>query len=424
MRTMAWGGSRFAVSIVCLLGAALLLCPLAAAAPRFERVPLPAGVGTPSEMLPYGSSQLLLLDSWERTIARVDAGGALDPGFGDGGRLKVSYSDVAVDHEGRILLAGWGSSPATPDDSDAMVTRLLPNGRLDPSFGAGGRALVDFGGGYDGAGAVAVAADGRVVLGGTVQTIPGSRGLSDASPAMARLLPNGALDRSFANQGVRLLPRGWEGGVFNIFTLPTGGIVAEGEGYIGITVWKLSPSGAMVRRFGGDGEIELVGRGRRGEYQYREELIWEDKVCVSRGGEVYALASGERFFPGAGRGYQAVLVRLRPNGTVDHSFARNGWAMASFGASTFPASLTLLPHGVVLVAASTERRRGSGYDPALAAFGREGRPRHGLGRRGKLRLAFGGSASPLDVVRQDGRAVVLGQSRDASLWLLRLPPIA
>jgi hypothetical protein len=58
------------------------------------------------------------------------------------------------------------------------VARLRPGGALDPSFGRGGRATVDFAGNRDTALALAPARDGRIVLAGS----------SDVQVAVARLL--------------------------------------------------------------------------------------------------------------------------------------------------------------------------------------------------------------------------------------------
>src|SRR5213593_3267370 len=75
--------------------------------------------------------------------------------------------------------------PGEPSDSDAEVTRLLPNGRPDTSFGHGGTVFIDFGGRLDAANCVAVAANGDILVGGELTTVR-SRG-SDAVPAFARL---------------------------------------------------------------------------------------------------------------------------------------------------------------------------------------------------------------------------------------------
>ena len=48
---------------------------------------------------------------------------------------------VAVQHDGRILVAGSAAPTAFTFDSDFAVARFLPSGALDPSFGEGGIAV-------------------------------------------------------------------------------------------------------------------------------------------------------------------------------------------------------------------------------------------------------------------------------------------
>src|SRR5207249_1639233 len=65
-------------------------------------------------------------------------------------------------------------------------------GDLDPSFGTGGRVLTDFGGG-DGARALALQADGKIVAAGFTSSDFGTR----RRFALARYNPDGSLDPSF-----------------------------------------------------------------------------------------------------------------------------------------------------------------------------------------------------------------------------------
>jgi uncharacterized delta-60 repeat protein len=85
-------------------------------------------------------------------ITRLRPSGDLDTGFGRGGtaavRLPVAVGNhvrpVAADAEGRVLLAGFlgRDSPLPsakgPKHPSFAVARLLPDGRMDPSFGEGG----------------------------------------------------------------------------------------------------------------------------------------------------------------------------------------------------------------------------------------------------------------------------------------------
>src|SRR5690606_7272208 len=71
---------------------------------------------------------------------------------------------VAVDGEGRILVAGHVDSAG---QSDVVVARLLADGQPDPEFGTGGQRVVAVPGSIERARALALLDDGRIVVAGT-----------------------------------------------------------------------------------------------------------------------------------------------------------------------------------------------------------------------------------------------------------------
>jgi hypothetical protein len=53
---------------------------------------------------------------------------------------------LALQPDGEIVLAGWGSTPGSGTDRDHVVARLKPDGSLDGSFAAGGKRSFELGG--------------------------------------------------------------------------------------------------------------------------------------------------------------------------------------------------------------------------------------------------------------------------------------
>ena len=112
-------------------------------------------------------------------LVRLDAGGAPDATFGPGaaGRVTTKFQDwdkanaVAIQpQDGRIVVAGMtdinvNGLPVTY--FDFALARYDSTGALDGTFGVGGRATADIGGGFDVAYAVALQADGRIVAAGS-----------------------------------------------------------------------------------------------------------------------------------------------------------------------------------------------------------------------------------------------------------------
>jgi uncharacterized delta-60 repeat protein len=149
-------------------------------------------------------------------VARFDASGTLDSGFGTGGKVVVDLPALgAVDHANAVTvvpanLLGGGKIVAAGVAEDGVeanfaVARFLPDGTLDASFGSNGVTIVDASGtgGYDAANAVALEVDGlgvKVVVAGSAQ--PAGSGVQ---MAVVRLSSTGLLDPSFSGDGVALL---------------------------------------------------------------------------------------------------------------------------------------------------------------------------------------------------------------------------
>ncbi|MDX6699229.1 MAG: hypothetical protein QOE65_2626 [Solirubrobacteraceae bacterium] len=129
-------------------------------------------------------------------VARLKVDGTPDPSFGTGGKkswpepLSASHSslqDGVLQPDGKLVVVG--SAPGQ-SGYDLAVARLNPDGSFDPLDGKT-TDLVDFGS-SESAYAVALAPDGKILVGGY-------RG-SDTW-ALARLQPGGALDTTFNGDG-------------------------------------------------------------------------------------------------------------------------------------------------------------------------------------------------------------------------------
>lgn len=88
---------------------------------------------------------------------------------------------VALQADGRIVVAGQNS--INQSNSDFAIARYATNGKLDSSFGTGGKLTIDFFGSFDGAENVLVQPDGRIVRGGFARN--GTR----TGYGLARVLP-------------------------------------------------------------------------------------------------------------------------------------------------------------------------------------------------------------------------------------------
>ncbi|MDX1482448.1 MAG: Calx-beta domain-containing protein [Woeseiaceae bacterium] len=132
-------------------------------------------------------------------VYRIQPNGVLDPTFANGGSFllsadeygaRTSATSVTLDPDGRIVVAG-------SRDEKVLVLRLLPDGSMDPSFGAGGifDGVVNATPWNSGVGASTALL--RTSTGGYRLTAAAADGCQ-----IVALTADGALDASFGNGGI------------------------------------------------------------------------------------------------------------------------------------------------------------------------------------------------------------------------------
>nr|HMT27689.1 T9SS type A sorting domain-containing protein [Bacteroidia bacterium] len=109
--------------------------------------------------------------SYDAVLLQYDSTGTLDPNFGNQGIVQYNYGDmdvafdVEVQNDGNILIAGIAGA-FVPADNDFMLSRYTSNGVLDSTFGTNGVSITPLSPQYDEAEAMALQADGKIVLAG------------------------------------------------------------------------------------------------------------------------------------------------------------------------------------------------------------------------------------------------------------------
>ncbi|MGQ2985447.1 T9SS type A sorting domain-containing protein [Flavobacterium sp.] len=127
-------------------------------------------------------------------VARFNADFTPDTSFNGTGYKVIttligSFNTMDIDEQGRIVTA-LGTNGAI-----ASVSRSLPEGQPDTSFGINGTAAVTHGASQCFISEIKAAADGKILICGSLKT--GVR-----SAFTLRLLPNGTLDNTFGDAGV------------------------------------------------------------------------------------------------------------------------------------------------------------------------------------------------------------------------------
>jgi uncharacterized delta-60 repeat protein len=185
-------------------------------------------------------------------VARYKPNGALDNSFSGDGKQVLDEgfqvaTGVAIQTDGRIVAVGYGPPFA--------LARFNPNGSLDSSFSRDGRQTTAFGGDFNGvASDVALQGDGRIVVAGQAATGPAPWG----DFALARYKPNGSLDPTFSRDGKRTTDFGGYDGALGVAIGKKGKIVAVGFGRSGhpgdFALARYKPNGALDPAFSGDGK--------------------------------------------------------------------------------------------------------------------------------------------------------------------------
>ena len=135
-------------------------------------------------------------------LARYTVNGSLDASFGTGGKVTTSFfgfdngaTGVAVQADGKIVASGW----ADPGGANVQfaVARYNADGSLDAGFGTGGKVTTDFFGANDVGWSLLLQGDGKLVVSGLV--LPSGFG-SDIF-GLVRYNTDGSLDTSFGTGG-------------------------------------------------------------------------------------------------------------------------------------------------------------------------------------------------------------------------------
>lgn len=194
----------------------------------------------------------------EVALVRYNPDGSLDASFGTGGKVITPVAEgdddaraITIQPDGKIVIAGYGYR--SNGWNDVILLRYNSDGTLDSAFATGGKLMFDIGGAYDQAYGVALQPDGKIVAVGS------SYNGSDRW-AIVRVTPSGQLDSTFDGDGKVVTSFGSGNDNANSVEIqPDGKIVVGGDvqsignGDFGLA--RYNKDGSLDATFGTDGKL-------------------------------------------------------------------------------------------------------------------------------------------------------------------------
>jgi uncharacterized delta-60 repeat protein len=348
-----------------------------------------------------------LIQSWILTPSGWAAPGDLDLSFGGNGKVATNFTSgddmafgVAIQSDGRIVAVG-----SADFQNEFALARYTPDGSVDASFDGDGKLTTTFTGDHDSAHDLAIQADGKIIAAGTA---------GFDSYALARYESDGSLDHSFSEDGkVRTNLTGGFDVAYAVAIQANGTIVVAGRsaGAGGrFALARYESDGSLDHSFSGDGKV-LTNLTLRDDYA-RDVAIQADRKIVVAGsaggaGGRFALARYEsdgsldhsfsedgkvltnltrgldlasgiaiqsnRRIVAAGhaggtraspRNHKFAIVRYRANGALDRSFSGDGKRVVDFtSGDDWAQDVAIQPDGKIVAAG---RAAGAGGRFALA----------------------------------------------------------
>jgi uncharacterized delta-60 repeat protein len=257
-------------------------------------------------------------------LARYNPNGTLDSTFGTGGKVTTDFAKnetafgLAVQADGKLVAAGTANSA---EGSMFGLVRYNPDGTLDPTFGTGGTVTTAFdGGSVFGARSLAVQADGKLVLAGTVAS--GQDGNLDF--ALARYQPDGALDPTFGSGGRVTTDLMGDDNAEALVVQADGKLVAAGSvnsaTAFDFALARYQPDGALDPTFDRDGKVTTDF----GSSDGAKALALQADGKLVAAGFALRLDVGNDF----------ALARYKPNGALDRTFGQAGRVTTDFAGSS------------------------------------------------------------------------------------------
>ncbi len=300
------------------------------------------------------------LGTYGSALARFLPSGAPDPSFGGTGVILEPQSSAVtitgpllIQPGGKILVGGVTSGVSQL----GVVERFNVDGTPDSTFADPGLHTTLFGTTSSLVRGLAFDANNNIIVAGS-EVITGSTGQTNEI-ALARLMPDGTLDQSFASGGVQttsIASQGKLGGVVGVAVDPSGNFVIGGSmvptgvGESTFFAARFDSQGALDPAFN-HGAVDIISLSES------PQTLVSGIAVQSSGVFVAGMIQSSGTSPEGSLAF--ALFHLNTDGSFDSTFGNGGRALADFGRpddNNDPHSVLLQPAdgNIVLVGGSSD----------------------------------------------------------------------
>jgi uncharacterized delta-60 repeat protein len=355
------------------------------------------------------------------------APGGLDPSFGLGGRVTTDFNlstdlanAVALQADGKLVVVGTTYTNNDYSDEDFAIARYNPDGSIDATFGANGRVTTDFPGLAAVASSVLVQPDGKILVAGGAFPLFTFLGNFE----LARYNPDGSLDAGFGDGGIVTTVFAHGSYAFALALQPDGKILAAGTDYVNFSSEANSDTDFALARYEADGSPDF-GFGQGGQVTTDFERLNDDAFAVllrADGGIVAVGSSRDRLSD-----YDFAAARYLANGQPDPAFGQGGKVSTDFSGGFDRARTAVLQaDGRIVAAGFAIRPNGSHENFAAVRYLADGMLDTSFSGDGRQQVSFDSCCqfATRALLQRDGRIVLVGfadtESSDSDFLLARL----
>jgi uncharacterized delta-60 repeat protein len=356
------------------------------------------------------------------------ADGDLDPTFGIGGMVTTDIgrstdigNAVAVQADGKLVVVGTTYKNNDFSGEDFAVTRYNTDGTLDLTFGRGGKVRTDFPGLAAVPSSVVIQPDGKIVVAGGAFPLFTFAGNFE----VVRYNSNGLLDKSFGDGGIvtTTFPEGSYAS--DVALQADGKIIAAGTVFVDFIIGDSSDTDFALARYNSDGTPDTTFGG--GGQVMTDFVGMEDdafSVLIQPDGKIVAVGSAND----AATNYDFAAARYLSNGTIDSTFGVAGKVRTDFGDQNFDRarSAALQSDGKIVAAGFAISHNGGVQNFAVARYTSAGLLDTTFSNDGKTQIDFGDCCQSANKVllQSDGKIITVGyantEDSDSDFLLARL----